>query len=346
MVYRFETTEQNNQKANDYETKALLYLLSFRKDSKQIEVFAIDCFNDVTGCNKLYDKLWDVQSKNVKSLTPRTIGKALYTLFSNYEHDFPFEKFVLFIPKLQERYLVNENLETYDITNFKPEEQIKVIAGLEKEYNDRKNIKPSTKKIQDFFLHLKFVVGNKDKAEYIKKITNFKNNIAKEKFYEDIFNEIRDKQTAYKNIVIHNQEISTPSEVANTRKIFKRIDFDTLIINRFIGYDLFEDLNRIPNSFFDYLRDKNSEERKDIIQNANTEIARFLFDKNNKKIFWRFFEHIIITIQENTYLSNEGIYNVLKTSDIKIPKELSEETLLYLVSLVKDGWQGDAYDED
>ena len=63
MVYRFETTEQNNQKANDYETKALLYLLSFRKDSKQIEVFAIDCFNDVTGCNKLYDKLWDVQSK-------------------------------------------------------------------------------------------------------------------------------------------------------------------------------------------------------------------------------------------------------------------------------------------
>ena len=346
MVYRFETTEQNNQKANDYETKALLYLLSFRKDSKQIEVFAIDCFNDVTGCSRLYDKLWDVQSKNVQSLTPRTVGKALYTLFYNFEHEFPFEEFVLFMPKLQKRYLINENLESYNISNFKPKEQSKVIAGLEKEYKDRKSIKPNIGKFQDFFKHLKFVVGDKNKSEYIKKITNFKNNIAKEKFYEDIFNEIRDKQTAYKNIVVHNQKISTPSEVADTRKIFKRVDFDTLIINRFIGYDLFENLNRIPNSFFDYLRDKNSEERKDIIQTSNSEIARFLFDKNNKKRFWRFFEHIIITIQENIDLSSEEIYDILKTSDIKIPQELSKETLLYLISLVKDGWQGEIQDEN
>ena len=93
-MYTFETTEQNNQKANDYETKALLYLLSFRDDSNNIETFAIDCFNDVTGCNNNFSILWDVQSKNVQGLNPRKIGGNLITLFHNYEHEFPFEYFI------------------------------------------------------------------------------------------------------------------------------------------------------------------------------------------------------------------------------------------------------------
>lgn len=33
-MYEFNTTEQNLGKANDFETKAMLYLMSFRADSK------------------------------------------------------------------------------------------------------------------------------------------------------------------------------------------------------------------------------------------------------------------------------------------------------------------------
>ena len=125
-MYEFKTTEQNNTKANDYETKALLYLLSYRKDSRSIQTFAIDCFNDVTGCNRQYSMLWDVQSKNEQSLTPRKIGKYLITLFLNFQHDFPFEHFIFFMPKLTEGYLQNENLKTFDLSNFKEKQSSKI----------------------------------------------------------------------------------------------------------------------------------------------------------------------------------------------------------------------------
>lgn len=48
-MYIFETTEQNNAKANDFETKSLLYLMSFKSDSTDIDSFFVDCFNDITG---------------------------------------------------------------------------------------------------------------------------------------------------------------------------------------------------------------------------------------------------------------------------------------------------------
>jgi len=83
-MYQFTTTERNNAKASEYETKSMLYLFGCRKDSKEMDVFIIDCFNDVSGADKAVQRLWDVQSKGVKSLNPKKIGKALITLFQNF----------------------------------------------------------------------------------------------------------------------------------------------------------------------------------------------------------------------------------------------------------------------
>lgn len=340
-MYRFETTEQNNQKANDYETKALLYLLSFRKDSRYIETFAIDCFNDVTGCNKKFTTLWDIQSKNVQSLTPKKIGTALITLFCNYEHDFPFEHFILIMPKLKEGYLLNEDKDVFQFDNFQNNQKEKISKGLTEEYFRRKKLNPEEKRINEFLEKITFVIGNKSKIEYVKDITKFKTNIIQDKFFEDIFNEIRDIQTAYKNIPLHNQTINSPSEIKNTKKIFKRTDFDALIINRFIGYDLFRDLNTIPNSFIDSVKNYDTEERKDIIQNANSEIAKLLFDKNSKKVFWLFFENLIIIIKENLNKSSEEIIKLINNKTIEIPNDLTQITMLYLISLIKDGWKSE-----
>ena len=88
-MYKFKTSEQNNDKATEFETKSLLYLLTKIKGHSGISLFIIDCFNDVTGVSENYSDSWDIQSKNVASLTPRTVGKALYTLFANYvRHSF------------------------------------------------------------------------------------------------------------------------------------------------------------------------------------------------------------------------------------------------------------------
>lgn len=72
-MYQFTTTERNNEKASEYETKVMLYLFGCRQDSRDMDVFIIDCFNDVSGANRDVNRLWDVQSKGVKSLNPKKI---------------------------------------------------------------------------------------------------------------------------------------------------------------------------------------------------------------------------------------------------------------------------------
>ena len=48
-MYTFKTSERNNDKATEFETKSLLYLMTNAPDSDNVDLFIIDCFNDVTG---------------------------------------------------------------------------------------------------------------------------------------------------------------------------------------------------------------------------------------------------------------------------------------------------------
>lgn len=50
MIVEGARLEEN---ASEFETKSLLYLFGCRKDSKDIDVFIIDCFNDVSGADKI-----------------------------------------------------------------------------------------------------------------------------------------------------------------------------------------------------------------------------------------------------------------------------------------------------
>jgi hypothetical protein len=52
-----------------------------------MDIFIIDCFNDITGENEKLDKLWDVQSKGIRTLYPTQIGTSLITLYENYISD-------------------------------------------------------------------------------------------------------------------------------------------------------------------------------------------------------------------------------------------------------------------
>lgn len=40
-MYKFLYTERNNEKATEFETKSLLYLLSMREDSNEIDTFQL-----------------------------------------------------------------------------------------------------------------------------------------------------------------------------------------------------------------------------------------------------------------------------------------------------------------
>ncbi|MEI8636778.1 hypothetical protein [Vibrio coralliilyticus] len=117
-MYTFKNTEINNKKASDFETKSMLYLLGMREDSESIELITVDCFNDVTGIDSQFSKLWDVQSKNHSSLPPSKIGESLYTLYTNYVSNFDFYQYILFIPKLKKEYLIDDSKNIYGYNNI------------------------------------------------------------------------------------------------------------------------------------------------------------------------------------------------------------------------------------
>ncbi|MBI4856741.1 MAG: hypothetical protein HY818_08375 [Acetobacterium woodii] len=340
-MYKFCTTERNNAKANEYETKAMLYLSSFRKDSNEIDAFLVDCFNDITGSNQEVTKLWDVQSKNVKSLNPTKIGTALITLFQNYISNIDFTHFILFMPKLKEMYLQDETMTIYTIDNFHEKHKVKITEGLKKEYLRRNSNTANQTEIEEFLKKIYFVVASENKVEYIKNIIKFKNIVSiEDTFFVSIFDEIRDKQTQLKNIDIEGKIIEFAKEALQFEKTIHRNDIDILIINRFVGVDLFSN-RMIPNLFLEEIKEYDQEERKDIIQECNAALSRVIFNKNNKKHFWIFFESIISILRNSKCEAPRQIYQEMKSKSVKIPLLLDELSVIYLISILKESLEND-----
>lgn len=344
-MYKFCTTERNNAKANECETKAMLYLLSYRKDSGEIDTFLVDCFNDITGSNNDITKLWDVQSKNVKSLHPTTVGVALITLLQNFLSNINFAHYILFMPKLKEMYLLNESLSTYNVDNFIEKYKTKILSGLNQEYLRRhgKTVNPTD--VKNFLRQVYFVVASEDKVEYIKNIIRFRNIVPIESgFFISIFDEIRDQQTKLKNIDIEGKSIEGAEEVLQFKKTIHRNEIYILIINRFVGIDLFSN-RMIPNLFFEEIKEYDTEQRKDIIQECNAAIAKVIFDKNNKQLFWTFFEHIIFLLRNSIEVSPKQIYEELKEEKVRIPHLLDQQSIVYLISILKESLENDNQDD-
>ena len=190
-MYKFKTSEQNNDKATEFETKSLLYLLTKIKGHSGISLFIIDCFNDVTGVAEDYSDSWDIQSKNVASLTPRTVGKALYTLFANYVSDISFGHFILYLPQLKESYVEDISVETFDIDGL--------IAEIERRNDPDVNEPVALSKLDQFLSDVVFAFDRYGKSDYIKSIIEFKNvsNLDAE-FLNRIFDEICAQQATKK----------------------------------------------------------------------------------------------------------------------------------------------------
>jgi len=335
-LYKFKNTEINNKKATDFETKSLLYLLGMRSDSEEIEIITVDCFNDVTGSNENFSKLWDVQSKNHSSLPPSKIGESLFTLYDNYISSFDFYDYILFVPKLKRDYLIDPSLNIYSYENIKDKQKKGVELKLKEKINGNKS-GDCPPLFFDFLSKICFVEDNKKESTYIKRISNFKNKKSiSEEMYGRIFMEIRNAQSALKNSYIESEIIQHPSEVLKFNRHITKSKINTLVISRFVGTDVFS-FPGIPISFFDVLKGMDEEERKDLLQECNENLSRAFFDKNGCKEFWKVTEKTIHLLKENPERNILDVYECLN-SEISVKTEyLTKETLLYMISLVKTG---------
>lgn len=340
-MYQFTTTERNNAKASEYETKSMLYLFGCRKDSKDIDVFIIDCFNDVSGADNSVQRLWDIQSKGVKSLNPRKIGIALITLFQNYLSDIEFEHYILFMPKLKEMYLEDEDKKYFKIDNFKTQYVDKVKLGLKNEYKRRNNVEPADIDIEDFTQNVEFVIAEEKKRDYIKRITSFRPTVELEEgFYDAVFDDIRNAQTILKTKNIDGYQIMNAAEVLQYEKVLWKKDIDALVINRMMGMDLFNS-RQVPNAFIDEIALLDIEERKDIIQECQSDIAKLLFDKNGRYTFWRFFGRLLAYINAIKSEKPREIAERIRKDSVTIPRTLNEMSVVYLISALKEGLTDD-----
>ena len=81
MEYVFTATETGTPSGNEAEAKALLHMLDATEDG--IELFAVDCFNDVTGMDNPCFVLHDAQSKAEKNISPSCGSAYLPSIFSS-----------------------------------------------------------------------------------------------------------------------------------------------------------------------------------------------------------------------------------------------------------------------
>jgi len=335
-LYTFKNTEINNKKASDFETKSMLYLLGMRSDSDEIEIIAVDCFNDVTGSNDDFSKLWDVQSKNHSSLPPSKIGESLSTLYDNYISSITFCDYILFIPKLNREYLIDGSLSVYYYENIKEKQKKGIERKLKEKINGNKsgNTPPL---FRDFLSQVTFVEDNKRISTYIKRISKFKNKKSvPEEMYERIFKEIRNAQSSLKNSYIEHKVIKHPAEVLEFNRHITKSEINTLLINRLVGIDIFA-FPGVPVSFVSFIAGKDEEEVKDLLQECNENLSRAFFDKNGCREFWKLSEMIIEFVKGNLDGSVTVIYSQIESSiKIRTPY-LTQETVQYMISLVKTG---------
>lgn len=336
-MYILENTERNNSRASEYETKSLLYLIGIHNKRDDISLLFIDCFNDITGSNNEMDILLDVQSKGVSNLTPRKIGESLITLFKNYNCEIDFAYYILVTPQISSRHLIDNSLKEFDINNFV--DISKIELGLRtKHLSQNTDILDLNldNKIEDFLSETCFVIADNPKDFYVKNIIEFNKYDTKSKeFYDNIFNEIRDKQTALKNIYVEGKKISTPLDVKNLNKYISSEEIKVLLINRVIGVDLFQGV--IPTEYFDEIKHLEKEGVAYLIQGNEEKISRTIFNKNNKVPFWKLLEIMVNKVNQNMGETPRDIFNRINGIDYKKILTLDDNSIIFLISLIQRG---------
>lgn len=344
MVYTISSTERTNEKATEYETKALLYLMNFMSDSDEIHYFVVDFFNDLTGIDSLADKAWDVQSKGESNIYSKKVGQYLVTLFKNYLSEFNFISFILFVGGISSNALQNPDLEVFGINNFtsKAIESIKEglkEASTQKEYVNNDDI--TDENINNFLEKVSFVISTKNKASYIKKFIKLNPSIIpSDEYLNKVFDQIRDRQSIKKNINTENITISTLSGFEPYKKYLTTKEIKLLVLNRLIFKDNISKTD-IPISFSVVTRQQDLSNIKEFIEDCNNDIFRMLFDKNNIDAFWKLFEDIYHKVCNNRNLDVNQIYNLIDREKLNNVSFLNFNSAKYFIALIKDGIEHD-----
>lgn len=341
MAYIIQSSEKVRGIGADYETKAMLYLMSCRDDSHEIFSFAIDFFNDVTGLNNFADKSWDVQSKGKKGSSAKTIGREMVTLFKNYMSDLTFDYLILFLADVPSTFRIDSTQTTFGISNVKPKALDSVKKGLKEEaisktYIDDRLITDAN--IDGFLEQISFVIDDKSKADYIKQTISINPRfIQNDEILESIFKNIRDKQAELKNASVERERVTSLGEVYSYNRVLKSKDIRLLVINSIINRDVIK--YGIPVYFLPVIDKCDVKTKKDRVEDCQLRLGTLLFDKTFTDNFWNLLELICNAIESYPQYETKAIYELIKNNPCVRDDRLDILIVQYLISVMKEALQ-------
>ena len=339
MAYIVSSTEKIRGKGADYETKAMLYLMSGREDSFEIYSFAIDFYNDVTGLNAHAEKAWDLQSKGNVAKGSMEIGRELVTLFKNYLSDLTFNYLILFMAGVPDTFCKDNSINTFGVENITDKALKSVRNGLIKEATEKSyidNDKITDENVDAFLKRVTFVIDDKTKAEYIKHILSLNPKfIPKDAVLEGIFNIIRDAQAAKKNnSSVEGEMVTHLRDVYAYDRTIKAREIRLMVINTLANRDIVG--GGAPRYFFPLIQNYDGIKQGEIIEDCQLQISVALFDKANSEAFWDLLDAIIDAVIDNRKLSTAETYDMISGNEAVSKTLLDVLSIQYLISVMKE----------
>ncbi|WP_230853367.1 hypothetical protein, partial [Pseudomonas syringae group genomosp. 3] len=115
-------------------------------------------------------------------------------------------------------------------------------------------------------------------------------------------------------------------------------DIHVLLVNRFVGVDLFSSQQGVPMEFYSEAvsRALGVEDLRDLIQDCQAKISRAFFNKNSKTEFWSVLEVILSSVEKN---QSVNISDILKDVELIVKRLvfLDRDSILLLSALIKEG---------
>lgn len=348
MMYTVTATEKHNEKCSIYETKSLLYLMNYHCCRDEINYYVIDYFNDVTGIDTIGDSAWDIQSKGEKDISAKKIGEYLVTLFKNYLSCLSdkFKEYILFVEGVSNSVRNDNRNNVVKLSGLTPESIEKIKVGLLKSTFEKSYMKTYIDKIgkdkiidiiPDFLDKFILVIDNKSVVDYVKDVTELGIHVLPEDDkMKKIFDEIKGIQNNKKLTSSEGFEISDLKGFSPSKKFLLKNEIVLLVSSRILNISgNLEDIN--PCSFNDIVaKYDNDEDKKDFISDCRNDLYRLMFDRNNSKNYWLFFEEIWLTVKQNKTLSVDNIYELCDKAKIKNAR-IAFDSAKYFIAIVKDG---------
>ncbi len=339
MAYIVRSTEKVRGKGADYETKAMLYLMSGREDSCEIYSFAIDFYNDITGLDTHAEKAWDLQSKGNVAKSPMEIGRELVTLYKNYLSELTFDYLILFMAGVPDTFRIDSSINTFGVENLTDKALKSVRNGLVKEATAKSYIdddKITDESVDDFLKQVTFVIDDKTKAEYIKHILSVNPKfIPKDAVLEGIFNTIRDAQAAKKNTFsVEGKMVTHLREVYEYDRTIKAREIRLMVINTLVNRNIVGD--GAPRYFFPLIQNYDGVKQGEVIEDCQLQISVALFDKANSEAFWDLLDTIINAIIDNRNFSTAETYDLIADNNAVRKTLLDVLSIQYLISVMKE----------